>query len=412
MALTDAKIRNTKPDAARRIRLHDAGGLYLEISPSATKDSGRWWRLKYRIGGAEKRVSLGVYPAVSLKAARDARDATRQQVRAGTDPAAAKRGDTFEAVARDWHSKQNAAWADSHGGRILRRLERDVFPWLGSRPIAGLKAPEILAVLERVEERGAVETARRILQYIGNVMRYAMARGLLQADPTPALRGALATPVSRNLPSIREPKALGALLRDLDAYSGQFVTRCALRLAPLLFVRPGELRHMEWSEVDEAAAEWRIPATKMKLRREHIVPLSRQALTILDELRPLTGADDKSRYVFPGLRSAGRPMSENTVNAALRRLGYAKDEMVGHGFRSIASTMLNESHQFTVDAIERQLSHVERSKVRAAYNHAEHLPERRRLMQWWADHLDQLKSCSAPQERNDRPHDPKVAAIK
>ncbi len=294
---------------------------------------------------------------------------------------------TFEAVAREWFAKYAPTWAPTHADKILRRLERDVFPWLGHRPAGAIEAPEILDVLRRVEARGALETAHRVQQNIGQAMRYAIATGRATRNPAADLKGALPPATPRHHPSVTDPKAVAALLRALESYSGTLPVRCALRLAPLVFVRPGELRRAEWTEFDFDAAEWRIPKERMKARAPHVVPLPHQAIAIMQELRPLTGS---GRYVFPSTRSAQRPMSENTVNGALRRLGYSKDEMTGHGFRSIASTTLNEQG-WHPDAIERQLAHAERNAVRGAYNYAEHLPERRRMMQAWADYLDALK---------------------
>jgi integrase len=391
MPLTDTAARNAKPGDKTR-KLSDEKGLYLEITPRG----GRYWRLKYRFGGREKRLALGVYPDVSLKDARERRDEARKLLANGVDPGemkkAAKRStaeasaNSFEAVAREWYAKFSPAWTESHGGRILHRLERDIFPWLGTRPISQITASELLTALRRIENRGAVETAHRAMQNCGQVFRYAVATGRAERDPTGDLRGALPPVKEKHHASITDPKAIGGLLRAMESYEGNLITRCALRLAPLVFVRPGELRKAEWSEVDLDAAEWRIPAERMKMREQHIVPLSRQAVAILEELKPLTG---RGRYLFPGARTNGRPMSENTVNAALRRLGYGKNEMTGHGFRSMASTLLNEQGWHR-DAIERQLAHAERNAVRAAYNYAEHLPERRRMMQAWADYLDTL----------------------
>ncbi|MEW5864176.1 MAG: integrase arm-type DNA-binding domain-containing protein [Pseudomonadota bacterium] len=401
MPLTDTAIRSAKPKA-KTVKLFDGGGLYLEINPAG----GKWWRWKYRYGGKEKRLSLGVYPDVSLKAAREKRDAARRQLIAGIDPAQARRAEklaqagaeSFEAIAREWHAKFSPGWVASHGDRILRRLERDVFPWIGKRPIAEIKAPELLAVLRRIESRGALETAHRALQNCGQIFRYAVATGRAERDPTRDLRGALPAPKEKHHASITDPKRIGELLRAIDAYQGFFVTKCALRLAPLVFVRPGELRKAQWAEIDLDKAEWRIPAERMKMREQHIVPLSRQAVAILRELEPLTNRaipskPDAPRYVFPSARSRSRPMSENAVLAALRRMGYTKDEMTGHGFRSMASTLLHEqgwNHQ----VIERQLAHAERNAVSAAYNFAEHLPERRKMMQAWADYLDGLKASA------------------
>jgi integrase len=393
MPLTEIAVRNAKA-RAKPARLFDAGGLYLEISPSG----GKWWRFKYRFAEKEKRLSLGVYPEVSLKAARARRDDARRLLAEGIDPSehrqqsksalTAKAANSFEAVAREWFAKFSENWVDTHSSKIIRRLERDLFPWLGSRPINSITAPELLSALRRIENRGALETAHRATQNCGQVFRYAVATGRAERDPTGDLRGALPPVKEKHHASIRDPKAIGALLRAIDGYEGSLVTKCALRLAPLLFVRPGELRKAEWTEFNLDAAEWRIPAERMKMREQHIVPLSTQAVAILRELHALTGA---RRYVFPGARTNGRPMSENTVNAGLRRLGYAKDEMTGHGFRSIASTLLNEQGWHR-DAIERQLAHAERDNVRAAYNFAEHLPERRKMMQAWADYLDGLKA--------------------
>ena len=398
MPLTDIAVRTAKPQAKTR-KLFDVGGLYLEVSPAG----GRWWRWKYRVGGKEKRLSLGVYPDVSLKAAREQRDALRQQLASGIDPGQARKAqklartgaDSFEVIAREWHAKFSAGWVPSHGDGILRRFERDLFPWLGQRPVADIRAPELLSVLRRIESRGAVETAHRAMQNCGQVFRYAIATGRAERDPTGDVRGALPPPKERHHASIIEPKRIGALLRAIDTYEGFFVTKCALRLAPLVFVRPGELRRAEWPDIDLAEAEWRIPAERMKMRVPHLVPLSRQAVDILRELEPLTNrmsslALDAHRFVFPSARSSARPMSENTVLAALRRMGYTKDEMTGHGFRSMASTLLHErgwNHQ----VIERQLAHAEHNAVSAAYNFAEHLPERRTMMQAWADYLDTLK---------------------
>ena len=399
MPLTDTAIRSAKPKD-KTFKLFDGGGLYLEVNPSG----GKWWRWKYRFAGKEKRLSFGVYPDVSLKFAREKRDAARQQFAAGTDPAEARKAErlaqagaeSFEAIAREWHAKFSPGWVASHGDRILRRLEKDLFPWLGKRPIAEVKAPELLAVLRRIESRGAQETAHRAKQNCGQVFRYAVATGRAERDPTGDLRGALPPPKEKHHASIIEPKRIGALLRAIDTYEGFFATKCALRLAPLVFVRPGELRKAQWPEIDFDKAEWRIPAARMKMREQHIVPLSHQAVEILRELEPLTNRGvpakpDAPRYVFPGARSHVRPMSENAILAALRRMGYTKEEMTGLGFRSMASTLLHEqgwNHQ----AIERQLAHAERNAVSAAYNFAEHLPERRKMMQAWADYLDSLKS--------------------
>ena len=389
MPLTNTAIRNAKP-GERTARMYDEKGLYLEVAPSG----GKWWRFKFRFQGKEKRLSLGVYPEVSLKDARDKRDELRALLRAGVDPSVVRKqaameegSGTFKAVALDWHRKFSANWSKGHAGRVMRRLEKHVFPVLGSRPIHELAAPDLLAVVRPIEARGTMDTAHRTLQSISQVFRYAVARGKVERDPTTDLRGALPPVRSSHHPSITDPKQVAGLLRAIDGYEGEFVTRCALRIAPLVFVRPGELRKAEWREIDLDASEWRIPAARMKMSEAHIVPLARQAVAILQDLQPLTGG---GRYLFPGLRTASRPMSENTVNAALRRLGYTRDEMTGHGFRSMASTILHEQG-WPSDVIERQLAHAERNKVKAAYNFAEHLAERRKMMQAWADYLDGLK---------------------
>ena len=393
MTLTDTAIRNARP-LIKPKRLFDGGGLYVEISPNG----GKWWRFKYRFGGKEKRLSLGVYPAISLKDARDRRDALRKQVANDIDPGVRRRAEkaskaeaganSFEVVAREWHMKQSNAWVKSTIAARLTRLEAEVFPAFGSRSIAEVGAPEILKILRRIEGRGANEVARRVRQMIGQIFRYAIATGRAERDPSADLRGALVPTVVRHHSALTQPKAVGALMRAIAGYQGEPVTQAALRLAPLVFVRPGELRAAQWDEFELDDAEWRIPAARMKMREEHIVPLSRQAVAVLRNIHELTG---RGAFVFPSVRSRTRPMSENTVNAALRRMGYTTDEMTGHGFRAMASTLLNEQG-WNRDAIERQLAHAERNDIRAAYNRAEHLPERRKMMQAWADYLDALRT--------------------
>jgi integrase len=389
MPLSDTQIRAARPQE-KPYRLYDERGLYLEVAPGG----GRWWRLKYRVAGREKRLSLGVYPDVGLKDARERRDAARRELAAGIDPSASRKAkalagaESFEAVAREWLAKRAPGWAANHASKIERRLEADVFPYIGREPVNAITAPALLTVLRRVEARGALETAHRIHQNCGQVFRYAVATGRAERDPSGDLRGALPPARERHHASVTDPKQVRALLIAIEGYEGSHITRCALRLAPLVFVRPGELRKAEWAEFDLDNAEWRIPAARMKARQPHVVPLSSQAVTILRELHALTGS---GRLVFPGLRSRNRPMSENTINAALRRLGFGKDQMTGHGFRSMASTLLNEQG-WNRDAIERQLAHAERNNVRAAYNFAEHLPERRRMMQAWGSFLAGLAS--------------------
>lgn len=418
MSLTDATVKAAKP-RDKPYKLADGRGLYLLVNPSGAK----WWRFKYRFGGKEKLLSLGVYPDVPLRAARAKRDGdaalkpdglprtkpdepklvgARELIAMGIDPSANRQAqkaalftrtdNSFEVVAREWYTKYSGAWTSGHGSKILRRLEKDVFPWIGSRPIADLTPPELLACLRRIEARGALETAHRAHQNCGQVFRYAIATGRAERDISIDLRGSLTPAVVEHHASLTDPKAIGALLRAIVGYQGSLPTKGALRLAPLVFLRPGELRRGEWAEIDLGAAEWRIPAEKMKARAPHIVPLSKQAVVALKELQPLTG---RGKYLFPSIRTGSRPMSENTVNAALRRLGYGNEEMTGHGFRSMASTLLNE-HGWNRDAVERQLAHAERDTTRAAYNYAELLPERKRMMQWWADYLEALTDETKP----------------
>lgn len=392
MPLTDAAIKKLKA-ATTPTKHFDGDGLFLLVAPSG----GKWWRLKYRFEGKEKLLSLGTYPDTPLSRARQRRDEARRLIADGIDPSAQRKAtkassadeNSFEAIAREWHGKHAPKWTAKHAERILTRLERDVFPWIGKRPAGQVGAPELLTTVRRIEARGAIETSHRALRDCSQAFRYAIATGRAERDPAADLRGALAPVISKHHASITDPKAIGRLLRDISAYEGSFITRCALKLSPLLFVRPGELRFARWPEFDLDAKEWRIPAARMKSRVLHIVPLSKQAVTILRELQAMTG-EGEGGYLFPSVRADDRPMSDNTVNAALRRLGYAKDEMTSHGFRSMASTILNEQ-QWNADAIERQLAHGERNSVRAAYNYAEHLPERRKMMQAWADYLDSLE---------------------
>jgi integrase len=389
--LTPSAVANAKPQPKAR-KLADERGMYLLVKP----DGARWWRFDYRRPGTSKcnTLSLGTFPDVSLKQARERRDAARKLPADGIDPGHKRKaervagGETFEAVGREWFAKHSPNWKPGHADKIIRRLERDVFPWIGAMPVANLTAPDVLAVLRRIDSRGVRETAHRASQNIGQVMRYAVATGRANMDPTPMLRGAIPPARAVHFASITDPDKIGELLRAIDHYTGYYVTRAALQLAPLVFVRPGELRQAEWAEIDLEAAEWRIPAVRMKMDAPHIVPLASQAVAILRDLQPLTGS---GRLVFPSLRLRDRAMSENTVNAALRQLGYDGDTMTGHGFRSMASTLLNEQGWHR-DAIERQLAHAERDAVRAAYNYAEHLPERRKMMQAWADYLDALRT--------------------
>jgi integrase len=399
MPLNDTAIRQAKP-GSRPIKLFDGGGMFLLLSPSGS----RWWRFKYRVDGSEKLLSLGVYPDVSLKLARERRDEARRLLATGVDPCAKRqaeklsRADTFEAIAREWLALQakpdarnkRPALAAATLDKAVWMFEKLMFPYLGARPISKITVPELLKVLRRIEVRGKHETCHRTKQRCGQVFRYAIATGRAERDITADLRGALAPIVSRNRAAITDPNRIGELLRAIDGYRGQRTTEFALKLAPLVFVRPLELRAAEWSEFDLNRAEWRISAERMKMGEEHVVPLSRQALEILRDVQPLTG---DGRYVFPSLRSHSRPMSNNAITAALRRMGYGSDEMTWHGFRSLASTCLNEQG-WHPDLIELQLAHADRNKVRAAYNRAQRLQERRRMMQAWADYLDGLRAST------------------
>ncbi|MDZ4164312.1 MAG: integrase arm-type DNA-binding domain-containing protein [Smithellaceae bacterium] len=391
MPLSDAKVRNSKP-REKPVKLFDGGGLFLLVTPKG----GRLWRMKYRYEGKEKLLALGSYPEISLADARGRRDEARRQIAKGIDPGAVRKAmkqaetaetETFEVIAREWHEKFKLNWTDGHAETTMRRLERDLFPWTGGRPINQIRAPELLTVLRRIESRGALETAHRIRTIAGQVFRYAIATGRAERDPSGDLRGALPQPGEKHHAAITDPKEVAPLLRAMEGYQGHFVTKCALMLSPLFFVRPGELRHAEWAEVDLDEAVWNIPASKMKMKQPHIVPLCRQAVSILAELKELTGA---SKYVFPSGRTYARPMSENAILAALRRMGYDKETMTGHGFRAMARTILDEVLSVRPDLIEHQLAHAVRDPNGRAYNRTAHLAERRKMMQAWADYLDGL----------------------
>lgn len=390
--LTELGIKAAKP-REKPYKLFDERGLFLLVNT----DGRRWWRFKYRFQRREKLLSLGVYPDVPLKRAREKRDEARRLVADGIDPSAKRKAekaalaDTFEAVAREWLEMKRKALAAVTADKRLRRFETFLFPRLGRHPIASITAPEFLEALRRVERHGRNETAHRLRSESGQIFRYAIATGRAQRDITADLRGALTPVTVRNHSAITDPAGIGQLLRAIDAYQGrQQITEFALKLAPLVFVRPGELRAARWEEFDLESAEWRIPASRMKMRETHIVPLSSQAVALLRELALVTGPDG---YVFPGMRDSNRPMSNNALTAALRRMGYTGEEMTWHGFRSLASTALNE-RGFPPDVIELQLAHKERNEVRAAYNRAQRLDDRRKMMQAWADYLDQLKAAA------------------
>jgi integrase len=392
MPLSNLKVQTAKPKG-KPYKLFDGDGLYLLV----TEKGHKWWRFKYRFHGKEKSLAFGTYPEISLVDARERRNEARRQVANGIDPGAVKKAmkqaktaetETFEVVAREWYTKFTPTWSATHAVTMMARMERDLFPWMGARPIKEIKAPELLAVLRRVESRGALETAHRIRTIAGQVLRYAVATGRAERDCSGDLKGALPQPGEHHHAAITDPKEVAFLLRTIDGYEGHFVVKCALRLAPMFFVRPGELRNAEWAEMDLDERVWNIPAEKMKMKQAHIVPLSTQAVAILTELKHLTGA---SRYVFPSGRSFARPMSNNTVNAALRRMGYDKETMTGHGFRAMARTILDEVLQVRPDYIEHQLAHAVRDPNGRAYNRTAHLAGRREMMQLWADYLDGLK---------------------
>lgn len=392
MPLTNTAILNAKP-AEKPYKITDGRGLYLYVNKS-----GKYFRWDYRFEGKRKTMSLGVYPDVRLKEAREKHEDLRRVLARGVDPLGLKKAgkkekedvvkNSFESIAREWFVKNTPIWTEKHAKTIISRLENNIFPWLGKEDVSQITAPMLLEQLRRVEDRGAIETAHRVKSICGQVFRYAIAIGKAERDVSADLKGALPPTKPKSMATITDPKEVGVLLRVIDGYKGNIITRYALQFAPLTFVRPGELRHAEWKEFDLEKAVWKIPKEKMKKGdRPHIIPLSDQVLKILEEILPYTG---DGKYVFPSLRTGSRPMSENTVLAAIRRLGYGKDEMTGHGFRGMASTLLHENGWHT-DAIERQLAHVEGNSVKAAYNHAEHLVERKKMMQWWADYLDDLR---------------------
>ena len=391
MALTDVAIRKASPTGKVQ-RLTDGGGLYLEIAPAG----GKWWRYKYRYGGKEKRLSLGTYPDTGLADARAKHATARKLLAAGIDPGEQRKAEklatqersanTFAAVAAELLAQRAKKLAPGSVGRERRLLETDLAP-LGNVPIAGVTAPMLLRALRKVEHRGAVETAHRARMLASQVFRYAIATGRADRNPAADLLGALSQPGTTHFASLTEPKDVAPLLRALWGYQGSPVVNAALKLAPLFFVRPGELRRARWADIDLDAAEWRYTASKTGT--PHIVPLATQAVDILRELQPLTG---RGMYVFPGVRGRDRAMSENTVNAAMRRMGFDGDTMTGHGFRAMARTILDEVLGFRPDFIEHQLAHAVRDPNGRAYNRTAHLPERRKMMQGWADYLDALRT--------------------
>ena len=412
MPLTATAVSNAKPTDKPR-KLFDEGGLFLLVKPNGAK----WWRLRYWYDGKEKQMSLGVYPGVTLKMARERRNAARQLLVEGIDPSQQRQAEktgrrlavenSFQAVAQCWYHGEGktpghkSEVSDSHAKRNWRRLEVHILPWLGDKPIGEITPPEILECLKRVQDTGALETAYRVQYIVSMVFRSAIGKGVVSSDPTRDLKGLLRRPIKGRMASVVRGQDIAAdqcrvaeLLRAIDSFSGTFPVLCALRLAPLVFLRPGELRHAQWSEIDLENQTWTIPPQRMKGDKQrkaqgdpHVVPLSTQAVAILRELQPLTG---RSRFVFPSVRTPDRPMSESTLNAALKRLGFDGKTMTAHGFRTMASTLLNEQG-WTAAAVERQLAHVEKDKVKGAYDRAHHLTLRRELMQAWSDYLDSLR---------------------
>ena len=389
---TDTRVRSAKP-GARPVKLSDSGGLHLLIQPNGSK----LWRLAYRFAGKQKTLAVGIYPIITLQEAREQRDAAKRLLAKGIDPSAQRQldkraaasGNSFRAVAEELLKKLEKEGRSPRTLEKLRWLFNFAYPSIGERRISEISPSELLLVLRKVEVRGRYETARRLRSTCGMVFRYAIATGRAERDPSADLRGALTAPKVSHRSAIVDPRGIGALLRAIEGFDGQPTTKAALRLAPLVFVRPGELRHAEWAEIDFEAAEWRISAAKMKMRRPHRVPLSRQALAIIRELQMISG---NGHWLFPSVRSLARPISENTLNSALRRLGYGPEQMTTHGFRAMASTRLNEIGRWNPDAIERQLAHQEPDDVRRAYIHAaEYWSERVKMMQAWADYLDELR---------------------
>lgn len=388
--LTAQEVKNAKPES-KPYKITDGGGMYLLVTKT-----GKYWRYDYRFLKKRKTLALGVYPEVSLKQARELHHTARNNISDGLDPGHLRKAsknakfqaaeNCFESLSWEWFEKQN--WTEGHARTVKGRLKRHILPWIGKRPVGDITAGEVLSVCRRVEDKGAIESAHRVKTICSQIFRYCVASGLCDNDPCRDLVKALTPAKPQNMPTIKDPIKVGELMRAIDGYSGNHVTRAALKLAPLLFVRPGELRQAEWSEIDINQAIWKIPSEKMKMNQTHIVPLAKQSLEIINDIKPLTG---DGRYLFPSIRSTVRPMSNNTVLSALRRLGYQKEEITGHGFRAMASTLLNELG-WASKLIERQLAHSDKNTVRAAYNHAEYLAERIEMMQAWADYLDGLKS--------------------
>lgn len=393
--LTELKVRAAKPQE-KPYKLTDEKGLYLQVQPTGAK----YWRQKYRFDGKQKTLAFGIYPEIGIADARERRDEARKLLAKGIDPSVEKRAqkaeravkiaNSFELVAREWWEKQKPLWTEKHANKILNRLEKNAFPWLGKVPVAEIDAPAVLSVLRKIEDRQAFYMAGRVRETIGQVMRYAVATGRTKHDPVPALKDALTVHVEKHMASVTDPSRVGALLRKFDGFAGTHTVSCALRLAPLVFGRIGELRHMQWSDLDLEGGLWSLPAEAMKKREPHLVPLSKQSVAILREMQPVSG---HLNYVFPSIRKpAEKPMSENTINVALRRLGIdTQEELTGHGFRAMARTILHERLGFDPDWIEAQLSHAKKGALGSAYDRTRFIDQRIKMMQSWADYLDKLK---------------------
>jgi len=399
MALTEIACKKAAP-RDKDYKLADGNGMYLLVSTNGSK----YWRWKYRYLGKEKVLALGIYPEVGLKIARDLCIDARRQLAQGIDPSAARKaakltlqtaqGNTFESIAWEWFAKEESHWAPTNIKKVRSLLENHLLPKIGSYAITDITTPILLAGLRKIEARGILETASRAKQLAGQVFRYAIATGRAERDLSVDLRGALKAPQTTNFAAITDPNEFGALLRAIDGLNGSFIVTTAMKLAPMLFVRPGELRKMEWKELDFEKGLWDIPAAKMKMRRAHLVPLSRQAIELLKELEPLTG---RGQYVFPGERSRKVPISDNTLNAALRRLGYSKDEVTTHGFRATATTILIEVLDADPDHVDRQLAHGVNDRLNGAYDRTKYLPQRKKMMQKWANYLGEIRISSIQQ---------------
>jgi integrase len=392
--LSEFQVKNAK-SAPKEYKIFDGGGLFLLVTPTG----GKLWNYKYRFAGKEKKLAFGAYPTITLAEARKRREDAKLLLANGVDPGEIKKAQkeeqtaelrTFEKVAREWFGKNEPVWSASHCSTVMSRLERDIFPVIGNRPIAEIKRADVIALMKRIEARGKVETAKRIKIYCGQIFRYALNHEWIEVNPISDLRtGDILVKVEKkHHAAITDPKQVAELLRAIDAYTGTYVVKCALQLAPLVFVRPGELQKAEWSEFDLDTAEWNIPAARMKTKQPHLVPLATQAIAILRDLHRLTG---EGKYLFPSLRSSKRPMSNVAMLAAFRRMGFDKEEMTTHGFRAMARTILDEVLQVRPDFIEHQLAHAVRDPNGRAYNRTAHLAERRKMMQLWADYLDGLK---------------------